>query len=237
MPRHQAIAAKYMSETEVEALLKAVKDGRNPRDWALFQVMYRRGLRATEASLLQLDDYSISERRLFVHALKGSVSDEFWLTEMEAEALDAWLAIRGLAAGPLFPSRKHVTRANWSSTATYRPGSLVAHGENTYYALERNSGVQPPHSGTWAPGVPIQRGQIFRLMRKYCAAAGISPAKAHPHALRHSCGTHVLRLVKDMSAVQHWLRHKDIRSTQIYARFTRKEEIAEQLQGWGKKKA
>jgi type 1 fimbriae regulatory protein FimB len=143
------------------------------------------------ASLLQLADYSISEKRLFVHALKGSVSDEFWLTEMEAEALDAWLAVRGLKPGPLFTSRKQ--------------------------------------------GGAIKRGQIFRLMRKYCAAAGIPIAKAHPHALRHSCGTHVLRMVKDMPAVQQWLRHRDLRSTQIYAKFTRKEEVAEQLRGWGKK--
>jgi len=35
------------------------------------------------------------------------VPDEFWITEIEAEALHAWLAVRGFEAGPLFSSRKH----------------------------------------------------------------------------------------------------------------------------------
>jgi site-specific recombinase XerD len=61
-----------MTEGEIEAFFRVVTD---VRDRALFQVIYRRGLRATEACLLLVEDYHLSQRRLYVHALKNSTSD------------------------------------------------------------------------------------------------------------------------------------------------------------------
>lgn len=102
------------------------------------------------------------------------------------------------------------------------------------------------HRGT-APGplfpsrnhAPIERTQVFRLMRKYCQAAGIPDQKAHPHALKHSCGTHLSATEKDIVAIQDHLGHAKIDNTMIYVRVSsrRRDELAERLDksGWGKK--
>ena len=182
-------APKYLTELEIDALFRVI---RNPRDRALFRLTYHRGLRASEVGKLDLKDYRPAQRRLYVHRLKGSVSAEYLLVEAEVAALNAWVRVRGLAPGPLFVSRNH--RA-------------------------------------------ISSRRLDQLMKRYCNQAGIPEEKAHMHALKHSCGTHVLEMLDgDLSAVQDWLGHADIRSTQVYAKFRRREQNAERLRDWGRRK-
>jgi integrase/recombinase XerD len=78
---------------------------------------------------------------------------------------------------------------------------------------ERALGVYILHSRGRAPGSlflldngrALCRWQIWSLMRRYCVTAGIDPAKAHPHALKHSCATHLAELGEDLLAIQdHW---------------------------------
>ena len=76
-PRKAQEAPTYLTEAEVDALLKAIK---NPRDRAIFQIVYLRGLRASEPGKLDLKDYRPAEGCLYVHRLKGSISAEFRLT-------------------------------------------------------------------------------------------------------------------------------------------------------------
>jgi site-specific recombinase XerC len=76
--------------------------------------------------------------------------------------------------------------------------------------------------------------QVHRLMRRYAIAAGIPAELAHPHSLKHSCGTHVLARVKDLVKVKDHLGHRSIQSTEIYAQVLGKtrEQVADQLKGW-----
>jgi type 1 fimbriae regulatory protein FimB/type 1 fimbriae regulatory protein FimE len=76
--------------------------------------------------------------------------------------------------------------------------------------------------------------QVHRLMRRYAIAAGIPAELAHPHSLKHSCGTHVLARVKDLVKVKDHLGHRSIQSTEIYAQVLGKtrEEVADQLRDW-----
>jgi len=84
---------------------------------------------------------------------------------------------------------------------------------------------------------PLSRFQIFVLMKRYCAAAGIAPEKAHPHALKHSCGTHLSARQTDVAVIQDHLGHVNIQNTMIYVQITnkRRDQFAEQLDkdGWG----
>jgi integrase len=86
---------------------------------------------------------------------------------------------------------------------------------------------------------PLERTQIWRLMKKYCEAAGIPKEKAHPHALKHSCGTHLSAREPDIVAIQDHLGHAKLDNTMIYVRVSsrRRDELAERLDrsGWGKK--
>lgn len=73
-------------------------------------------------------------------------------------------------------------------------------------------------------GMPLDRHRAFRVVKRCAAAAGLSAA-VHPHTLRHSCATHLLLGGGDLRAVQEFLGHADLRTTE---RYTHVE--AEQLQ-------
>jgi site-specific recombinase XerD len=85
---------------------------------------------------------------------------------------------------------------------------------------------------------PIERTQLWRLMRRYCTAAGIPAEKAHPHALKHSCGTHLSAREKDIVAVQDHLGHASLANTMKYVQVSsrRRTEMSERLEGdgWGR---
>jgi integrase/recombinase XerD len=63
----------------------------------------------------------------------------------------------------------------------------------------------------------LSRVQVFRLVRKYAAAAGIT-AKVTPHTLRHSFATHLLENGADIRVVQELLGHSRISTVEFYTR-------------------
>lgn len=80
----------------------------------------------------------------------------------------------------------------------------------------------------------ISKQMLDVLMKRYCGAAKIPTDKAHFHALRHSCATHMLTRGEDISAVQDHLGHVNIANTQVYAKVTnkRRDETAKRLKDW-----
>jgi integrase len=80
----------------------------------------------------------------------------------------------------------------------------------------------------------ITRTRLDQLMKEYCKLAKISPAKAHMHALKHSCGTHLAERGASAEEIQDWLGHRDSGSTQIYLHFSkrRRTEMAERHRDW-----
>jgi len=80
----------------------------------------------------------------------------------------------------------------------------------------KERGSQPGPLFPSSRGTGISRKQIFELMRKYCVAAAIDRAKAHPHALKHSVATHLLNAGVDLYTVKKLLGHKKITSTEVY---------------------
>lgn len=64
-------------------------------------------------------------------------------------------------------------------------------------------------------GRPLDRTNIWRLVRKYAVAAGIE-TKLSPHTLRHCFATHLLAGGADLRIVQELLGHVDVTTTQIY---------------------
>lgn len=82
---------------------------------------------------------------------------------------------------------------------------------------------------------PISRWRLDQLMKHYCELAGIPPEKAHMHALKHSCGTHLSAREPDIVAIQDHLGHANIQNTMTYIQIAskRRDEFAERLRDWG----
>ncbi|MDR2174603.1 MAG: tyrosine-type recombinase/integrase [Synergistaceae bacterium] len=70
-------------------------------------------------------------------------------------------------------------------------------------------------------GRPLNRQDIWRILRKRGRGAGIAQSRLHPHILRHSFATHLLARGMDMRTLQEMLGHSSIITTQVYAHFDR----------------
>ncbi|MEA4951340.1 MAG: tyrosine-type recombinase/integrase [Aminivibrio sp.] len=68
-------------------------------------------------------------------------------------------------------------------------------------------------------GNPMKREDIWRTLRKRGAKAGIPAARLHPHVLRHSFATHLLRRGMDQRSLQELLGHSSIATTEKYLHF------------------
>src|SRR5687767_2350567 len=86
---------RHLVSTEVDKLLAAVKDTRHAvRDRCLLLLMFRHGLRVSEACGLKLSQVDIESRVLHVSRLKKGLSTTQPLRGDELRAIKAWLAVR-----------------------------------------------------------------------------------------------------------------------------------------------
>jgi integrase/recombinase XerD len=81
---------------------------------------------------------------------------------------------------------------------------------------------QAPHS-PWVfvsvrggRGKPLTRMVVWKIVKEHARAAGLDPAKVHPHAFRHTFATSMLAGGADLSTVQMLLSHSAITTTQRY---------------------
>lgn len=88
---------------KVEAVLRGIE---NPRDRALFWLIYDGGLRCQEALAIDIDDISWSDRSILLHD-KGGRSREIFFSRTVGTLLDKYLATRGSpTSGPLFVTHR-----------------------------------------------------------------------------------------------------------------------------------
>jgi site-specific recombinase XerD len=69
-------------------------------------------------------------------------------------------------------------------------------------------------------GVPINRRTLWRAMGVDGKRAGLPPEKQKFHRLKHSMATYLLDAEADLAFIKHWLGHKNIQNTTIYAQLT-----------------
>jgi site-specific recombinase XerD len=164
------------------------------------------------------------------------------ITDLRDRALFRVIYHRGLRAhepGRLrltdFQNREgklHVTRGKGSAGGQFRLVDEELRALRAYIRYKR--GTAPGPLFLSRNGRALGRWQIWSLMRRYCATAGIDPAKAHPHALKHSCGTHLAELGEDLLDIQDHLGHRNIANTKRYVEITskRRDATAERLRDW-----
>jgi type 1 fimbriae regulatory protein FimB len=86
---------KHLTSREVERLIEATKGSRNEaRDRCLVLMMFRQGLRVSEACRLKLDQVDTESRVLHVARLKRGLSTTQPLRGDELRAIGAWLKER-----------------------------------------------------------------------------------------------------------------------------------------------
>src|SRR3954469_8619962 len=97
----------FLNETEMARLMEAAKRGRpGGRDPLLVLLMYRHGLRVSEAIGLRRDDVSLDRARLWVRRLKNGLAVEQPVTGDELRAIKRYLATRSDQLPWLFVSER-----------------------------------------------------------------------------------------------------------------------------------
>ena len=92
---HHEKGKDYLAASEIDAFLKASKKTRYPkRNYLLFLLMYRHGLRVSEAINLRISDVNLKESRIWITRLKGGLSTEHPLLGDELRAIKGYLKLR-----------------------------------------------------------------------------------------------------------------------------------------------
>lgn len=153
---------KHLTQSEVAKLLDAVKGATHEvRDRCLLLLMYRHGLRVSEACSLTLSQVNLDDGVLHVQRLKKGLSTTHPLRADEVRALKAWLAVRArMAPGcdALFVSNRRTPinrRTVWVM--------LRGYGEKAELLVEAH-----PHMLRHACGYALaDRGADTRLIQDY----------------------------------------------------------------------
>jgi site-specific recombinase XerD len=85
---------EHLTEAEMDKLLAALKRNRHGhRDWLIGLLIYRHGLRVSEACDLRWNDIDLAKRTVIVRRIKGSADSSHYLERDEHEALgELWRA-------------------------------------------------------------------------------------------------------------------------------------------------
>jgi integrase len=79
---------EHLTESEMAKLLTALKSNRRGhRDWLIGLLIYRHGLRVSEACDLRWDDLDLGKRTIAVRRLKGSIDSAHYLERDELAGL------------------------------------------------------------------------------------------------------------------------------------------------------
>jgi integrase len=92
---------EHLTEREVGKLLVALKRNRHGhRDWLIALIIFRHGLRVSEACDLRWDDLDLPKRQIMVRRLKGSTDSTHYLERNEVNALKLLAPAAGQRQGP-----------------------------------------------------------------------------------------------------------------------------------------
>ena len=182
----------HLDIEEMERLLER-PDASRPlgrRDRAILELFYASGLRLSELVGLDLNDVSLSSRRVRVLG-KGGKERIVPFNRTAADAIKAYLKdrdglVKDQASAP----------ARWSVKG--RVGREQAE----------------PLFVNWRGG-RLSTRSVDRLVRRYVAACS-TRIGVSPHALRHSFATHLLEGGADLRTIQELLGHARVSTTQRY---------------------
>ena len=106
--------------------------------------------------------------------------------------------------------------------------AIVEYKDRLRAQLDRRDGHSKNKLFLSRTGRPLHRVAIWQIVQRHAVYAGLKDV--HPHILRHSFATHLLRGGADLRVVQELLGHANIRTTQVYTHVDR-SSLAKVVQG------
>jgi type 1 fimbriae regulatory protein FimB len=177
-PRIDKLADKcqYLSLDEVVRLLGSIE---STRDYALVLLMYRHGLRVTEAVTLRRADVNTATGTIKLRRLQRSISGEHPLQGDEIKAVTRYLKSRDDSNAALFLSRKYdeaIKRAQAHRLITaYAQKALIPVWKRHPHVLRHSIGVHLIAADTslaavrdWLGHTSIESTEVYmRIVQRY----------------------------------------------------------------------
>jgi integrase len=205
---------EVLTDEEVRALLDAC--GRYTavalRNRALITLMYRAGLRVSEALALQPKDVDLANGTIRVLHGKGDRYRAVGLDPGAAAVVAAWLAERG--RGQRVAARGNV--AGSGSAPRLRDPLATAPLLCTAF------------------GTPLTTGYVRRLMKRLGRQAGIAK-RVHAHGLRHTHAAQLREEGVDVGIISRQLGHRSLLTTIRYLDHIQPTAVVDAMRGrvWG----
>jgi site-specific recombinase XerD len=106
-PNRSYRTREHLTESEMNKLLTALKQNRHGhRDWLIGLLIYRHGLRVSEACDLRWDDLDLAKRTIAVRRLKGSTDSAHYLERDELAGLKRLQREQGSKTGYVFVNER-----------------------------------------------------------------------------------------------------------------------------------
>ena len=189
---------RVLDADEVEQLLSTfTKAPTSIRNRALVVVLWRTGLRISEALALRLSDLDRKGGCLHVHKGKGGKTRIVAMAPSAWDALDDWLRVR----------KQQQVRTGSPIFCTLRSGVAGRH--------------------TTKKGEPLSPQYAGQVLKRKASQAGIDPTRVHPHALRHAFAVEMVKRGKPVEHLRQLLGHANLAVTSHYlARINPEEALA-----------
>ena len=201
---------EVLTDEEVRTLLDAC--GRYThvalRNRALITLMYRAGLRVSEALALQPKDVDLTNGIVRVLHGKGDRYRAVGLDPGAAAVVAAWLAERGRGQ---------------------RVGGRVAARANPPLARVADPLAAAPLLCT-VYGTPLTTGYVRRLMKRLGRQAGIAK-RVHAHGLRHTHAAQLRSEGVDVGIISRQLGHRSLLTTIRYLDHVQPTAVVEAMRG------
>lgn len=183
---------KFLKPQQVQTFLNYCKK-ESLRDYVMFLLCYRYGMRRAEVHNLNLDNIDMGNRKIRITGVKNGKTCYYTLREDEYKILKKYLKDRD---GIEIEDKKD------------KEALFISNKNNR-----------------------ISKEQLHKLFKKYRKKARITK-NFTMHSLRHSIAMHTLNSkvsVANLDYIQKHLRHRDRRSTEVYAHLL--DEVSDDIRG------